>query len=197
MKILNVISSPRKESFSVALANGIIEKLQAAHPGSTVVTRDLATHPFPHMEEVHIQSIRTPAEEHTPQQQQAAQNSDEVIAELKAADIIVIGAPMYNFSIPSTLKAWIDHLARKGMTFRYTENGPEGLVTGKKVYVAMASGGVYSSGPGAAGDFVSTYLKYVLGFMGLTDVTVLRAEGLGMPGVADTAVAKALEGFTV
>ena len=197
MKILNIISSPREESFSVALANGIIQKLKAANPDAEVVTRDVATNPFPHMEEVHIQSIRTPAEEHTPEQQQAAKHSDEVIAELKAADVIIIGAPMYNFSIPSTLKAWIDHLARKGMTFRYTENGPEGLVTGKKVYVAMASGGVYSSGPGAAGDFVAPYLKYVFGFMGMTDVTVLRAEGLGMPGGTDTAVAKALEGFTV
>lgn len=197
MTILNVISSPRQGSYSIQLADGIIEKLRAENPGSTVIVRDVATHPFPHLEEVHIQSIRSPAEGHSPEQQQAARHSDEVIAEVKAADVIVIGAPTYNFGIPSTLKAWIDHLARAGMTFRYTSAGPEGLVTGKKVYVAMSSGSIMSSGTWTSYDFVSTYLKTVLGFLGMTDVTVVRVEGLGMPGVQDTALVKALDSFTV
>ena len=197
MTILNVISSPRQGSFSIQLADGIIEKLQTANPGSTVVVRDVATHPFPHLEEVHIQSIRSPAADHSPEQKEAARHSDEVIAEVKAADVIIIGAPMYNFGIPSTLKSWIDHLARANMTFRYTAEGPEGLVTGKKVYVALASGGVYSTGPAAAYDQVTPYLKTVLGFLGMTDVTVVRIEGLAKPDVQETGLAKALDNFTV
>lgn len=197
MNILNVISSPRRDSYSIQVANGIIEKLQAANPNSTVTVRDVATHPFPHLEEVNIQSLRSPAEGHSPEQREAARNSDEVIAEVKAADVIVIGAPMYNFGIPSTLKSWIDHLARAGMTFRYTADGPEGLVKGKKVYVAMASGGIYSEGPTTSYDFVAPYLKTVLGFLGMTDVTVVRAEGIAKPDVRDNAVAKALSSFSV
>ena len=104
---------------------------------------------------------------------------------------------MYNFGIPSTLKSWIDHLARAGMTFQYTADGPQGLVNGKKVYVAMASGGIYSEGPTVSHDFVAPYLKAVLGFLGMTDVTVVRAEGVAMPAVRDSAVAKALSNFSV
>jgi FMN-dependent NADH-azoreductase len=145
MNILHIISSPRKEaSASIQLANGIIEKLQAAHPGSNVTVHDLASHPFPHLEEAKLQSFFTPAESRTPEQQAAAKHSDDAIQEIKDADVIVIGAPLYNFGIPSTLKAWVDHIARAGITFRYTATGPEGLITGKKVYVAMSSGGIYS-----------------------------------------------------
>lgn len=192
MNILHVISSPRAESFSLQLGNGIIDQLRAAHPGSTVVVRDLAQHPFPHLEEVHIQSFHTPAEGRTPAQQAAVRHSDEVIGELQAADVIVIGAPLYNFGIPSTLKAWIDHVVRARVTFRYTATGMEGLLTGKQVYLAVSSGGVYSEGPWAAKDFVVPYLQAVLAGIGLTDVTVARAEGTSMPGVQDTALAKGL-----
>lgn len=193
MNILHVISSPRKDaSASIKLGEGIIEKLQAANPGSTVQTRDLATQPFPHLEEAKLQSLNTPAEGRTPEQQEAVRHSDEAIAEVMAADVLVIGAPLYNFSIPSTLKAWIDHIARAGVTFRYSAAGPEGLVKGKKVYVAMSSGGIYSEGPAAGYDFVAPYLKAVLGFLGMSDVTVARAEGLAVPGVQDTALEKGL-----
>ena len=146
MNILHVISSPRgPESFSIKLGHGLVAKLQAANPGSTVQVRDLATTPFPQLEEAKLTSFFTPAEHRSPAQQEAARHSDEAIAEVMAADVIVMGAPLYNFGIPSTLKAWIDHICRAGITFRYTETGPEGLVKGKKVYVAMSSGGVYFS----------------------------------------------------
>lgn len=193
MNILHVISSPRgAASFSIKLGQGLVEQLQAAYPGSPVTVRDLATQPFPQLEEAKLQSFFTPAEHRTPAQQEAARHSDDAIAELLAADVIVIGAPLYNFGIPSTLKAWIDHLCRTGQTFRYTEAGPEGLVQGKKVYIALSSGGIYSAGPLAGYDFVAPYLQTVLGFLGMTDVTVVRVEGTNMPGVQDTALAEAL-----
>jgi FMN-dependent NADH-azoreductase len=198
MNILHIISSPRKgASASIKLASGIIEKLQAAHPGSHVVVHDLATNPFPHLEEAHLQSFFTPAESRTPEQAVAAKHSDDAIQEIKDADIIVIGAPLYNFGISSTLKAWIDHIARAGITFKYVDGAPQGLITGKKVYVAMSSGGIYSEGPSAGYDFVAPYLKAVLGFLGMTDVTVVRAEGLAIPGVQDTAVQKGLDSVTI
>ena len=197
MNILHIISSPRRHSFSVQLGTRIVDKLQTDHPGSTVTTRNLTAHPFPHLEEVGMQALQSPPEQHTPQHQAAARHSDEVIAEVQAADVVVIGAPMYNFGISSTLKAWIDHLARAGVTFRYTANGPQGLVTGKKVYVAVSSGGVYSQPPMTAYDFVTPYLKTVLGFLGMTDVTILRAEGTKAPGAADLVVTQSLETVAV
>ena len=198
MNILHIVSSPRKgASASIQLANGIIDKLQAAHPGSSVKVHDLATSPFPHLEEAHLQSFFTPAEGRSPEQQAAVKHSDDAIQEIQDADIIVIGAPLYNFGIPSTLKAWVDHIARAGVTFRYTAEGPEGLIKGKKVYVAMSSGGVYSEGPSAGYDFVAPYLKAVLGFLGMTDVTVVRAEGLSIPDLQATAVQKGLDSVTI
>ena len=198
MKILSIISSPRKgASASIQLADGIIAKLQAAHAGSTVVTHDLATHPFPHLEEATLQSFFTPAEGRSPEQAAAVKHSDDAIQEIMDADIIVIGAPLYNFGIPSTLKAWVDHVARAGVTFKYVDGAPQGLVTGKKVYVALASGGIYSEGPFASYDFVAPYLKAVLGFLGMTDVTVARAEGMAIPGVQDTAVQKGIDSVTI
>lgn len=110
---------------------------------------------------------------------------------------LVIGAPMYNFSISSTLKVWIDHIARAGITFQYTSEGPVGLVSGKKVYLAVATGGVYSSGPYAAYDFLTPYLKHVLAFMGMTDVKILRAEGFAVDGLKETALENGIDGITL
>jgi FMN-dependent NADH-azoreductase len=198
MQILQILSSPRgAASYSNQLANGLVEKLVAANPGSTVTRHDLTNQPFPHLEEVHLQSFFTPAEGRSPELLAAVRHSDEAIAELLAADTIVIGAPLYNFGIASTLKAWIDHIARAGVTFRYTAAGPEGLIKGKKVYVAMSSGGVYSEGPMAAYDFVAPYLKSVLGFLGMTDVTVVRVEGTSVPTLQETALPKALASVTL
>ena len=198
MHILHIISSPRgNASFSIQLGNGLVDKLLAANPGSTVQVYDLTNKPFPHMEEVYLQAINTPAEQHTPAQQAAVHHSDDAIAALQAADVIVMGAPMYNYSISSTLKAWIDHIVRARVTFRYTEHGPQGLVTNKKVYVATSSGGIYSEGPMASYDFVVPYLKAVLNTLGIVDVTVVRVEGTAVPGVQDTALEKALASVDV
>jgi FMN-dependent NADH-azoreductase len=198
MHILHIISSPRSNSYSAQLGHQIVEKILAAHPGSTVQERDLTIHPLPHLEEVFVQGIFTPAEARTPAQQAAVQHSDTVIDEVLAADVLVIGSPMYNFSISSSLKAWLDHLVRAGVTFSYGAAGPQGLIMGKKVYLALASGGVYSEGsPMAAYDFMAPYLKPVLGFIGLTDVEVVRVEGTSIPDLEPMALAKAIESVAV
>lgn len=198
MHILHIISSPRSNSYSARLGHQIVEKLRAAHPGSTAHERNLAVHPLPHLEEVFVQGIFTPAEARTTAQQAAVRHSDEVIEQVLAADVLVIGSPMYNFSISSSLKAWLDHLVRAGVTFSYGANGPEGLIRGKKVYLALASGGVYSgTSPMAAYDFMAPYLKPVLSFIGLTNVEVVRVEGTSMPDLEPTALAKAIAGIAV
>ena len=197
-KILHIISSPRSgASISIKLGNAIIEKIQAAYPGSTVKERNLVTEAFPHLEEAHLTSFFTPAENRSPENLIAIQHSDQAIAEIMDADIIVIGAALYNFGIHSSLKAWIDHIARAGITFRYGENGPEGLVKGKKVYIAMASGGIYTEGAMQSYDFVAPYLKAILGFLGMTDVSVIRAEGTAMPAIQDSALEKAINSIVL
>lgn len=198
MKILHLITSPRgAASFSIKLGNAIVEKLTTANPDSTIITHDLTSTPFPHLEEVHLNSFYTPLENFTPELTEAIKHSDEAIAELKAADVIVIDVPLYNFGIPSTLKTWIDHIARAGQTFSYSEKGPEGLVKGKKVYLAISSGGVYSEGPMKAYDFTESYLRAVLGFMGMVDLKATRVEGVNMPDLKDQALEKAIESIVL
>ncbi|WP_262711274.1 FMN-dependent NADH-azoreductase [Pedobacter hiemivivus] len=138
-----------------------------------------------------------PSDQLTEAERESIRLSDRLVKQLFAADIIVIGAPLINFTIHSALKAWIDHITRAGITFGYGENGPIGKVTGKKVYVAMSSGGVYSEGPGKANDFVAPYLKAFLGFLGMTDLTVFRAEGLKVPGIKDYAFDKAIKSIKI
>ncbi len=197
-KILHIISSPRGEaSFSIKLGHAIIQKIQAAYPGSTVKEVDLVKKQFPHLEESHLVSFFTPPANRTPENTAAIKHSDDAIGEILDADIIVIGAPLYNFSIHSTLKAWFDHIARAGVTFKYDENGVEGLIKGKKVYIAMSSGGIYSEGPMQSYDFVSPYLKIILGHIGMTDVTVFRAEGTSLPGIQDTALEKGIDSIKI
>ena len=192
-KILHVISSPRgNASNSIQLGNTIVDQLLAAHPGSTVKVRNLPEQNFPHLEEAHITSFFTPAESRTPELVAAAKHSDDAIAELMEADIIVIGVPIYNYSIHSTLKAWLDHIVRAGVTFKYEASGPMGLVHGKKMYIAMASGGLLSEGSMKALDFAEPYLRTIFGFIGITDITVYRIEGLALPELKDKAVEKGL-----
>jgi FMN-dependent NADH-azoreductase len=197
-KILHIISSPRgNASLSIKLGNAIIEKIQVAYPGSTVTESNLATKNWPHLEEAQINSFFTPAEHRTSENHEALKHSDEAINELLAADFIVIGAPLYNFSIHSTLKAWIDHIVRHGSTFKVGENGAEGLIKGKKVYLAISSGWVYTEGPMKANDFVEPYLRHMLGFLGMTDITVFRIEGASAPVTKDTAVEKGLASVVI
>lgn len=198
MQILQIISSAQgANSYSTRLSQGIIDKLLAAHPGSEVVVRNLATNPLPYMEEAHLQAFFTPAESRSAEQQAAVRHSDEAIAEVQAADVLVIGVPFYNFTVPASLKSWLDHLTRAGITFRYTPSGPEGLIKGKKVYVALASGGIYSEGPGKANDFAAPYLRMMLGFLGMTDMTLARAEGVKLPEFQAQAVQKGIDSVAV
>lgn len=197
-KILHVISSPRNgASYSIKLGNAIIEKIKTAHPGSTVTEINLVTSQFPHLEEAHLTSFFTPPESRSPESIEAVRHSDEAIREIQEADILVIGAPLYNFSIHSSLKAWIDHVVRAGVTFRYDTGVPEGMIKGKKVYLAIASGAIYSEGPMQPYDFVLPYLKWMLGFIGMTDLTAFRIEGTNIPGIKDTAVEKGLKSITL
>jgi FMN-dependent NADH-azoreductase len=187
--VLYINSSVRTSgSLSRQLSSEFVGKWKAAHPADSIVERDLATNPVPHLTEEMMGAFFTPAEQRSAEQAQTVKLSDALVDEVEAADIIVIGAPMYNFSVPSTLKAYIDHIARAGRTFKYGANGPEGQLKNKKVYVFTASGGVYSEGPASGFDFLATYLRAVLGFLGITDISFVRAEGVAMgeQALADT-----------
>jgi len=158
-------------------------------PGARVIVRDLAQEPVPHLTAERFNAFATPAAEQTPAQQQAVADSDQLIEELRAADIVVIGLPMYNFGVPSTLKAYFDHVARAGVTFRYTAEGPEGLLKGKKAYVFATRGGRYAGTPA---DMQTAYVKQFLGFIGIRDVQFVYAEGLALGAEQrDAAVADA------
>ena len=175
--ILLVTSSIFGEnSKSRAVARDILERLETADPATRVTVRE--THAIPHFSGELLGALMTPAEKRDTAQQRMVASADAMIAEVEAADTIIIAAPMYNFTIASTLKAWLDHIARAGRTFRYTEKGPEGLLRGKKVYVAASRGGLYANGgPAAPMDFQEPYLRAMLGFLGLKDVTFVYAEG--------------------
>ena len=152
--------------------------------------RDLAREPLPHIDDDFVAATRSPNGPQTERQRALLAQSDALVDELFAADVIVIAAPMINFTIPSTLKSWIDHVARAGRTFSYSEKGPQGLVTGKQVILVAARGGVYAAGNTL--DFQLPYLKSVLGFLGMTDVTVVEVEGTAFgPEAAEKAVAAA------
>jgi len=178
-QILLVTSSQRGDaSHSSRIARSLVDQLASGDPSSKVVVRDLFKEPLQHIGEDFVTALGTPAEQRTPAQAAAVALSDRLIAELFAADVIVIASAMINFGVSSTLKTYIDHVLRAGATFRYTANGPEGLVKGKKAFVVQASGGVYSEGPAKAANFQDTYLKHVLGFIGITDVEVIHIEGV-------------------
>jgi FMN-dependent NADH-azoreductase len=190
--ILQLNSAARSQGAqSTLLANELTAKLQQSNAGAKVVVRDLLANALPHLDESVLGAFFTPAENRTAEQAAIAAKSDALIAELQSADIVVIGAPMYNFGISSQLKTYFDWIARAGVTFRYTENGPEGLVKGKKVFVVAARGGKYA---GTANDSQTPYLKTFLGFLGMTDVNFVYAEGLNMgPDSASAALAGARE----
>jgi len=197
-KILNIISSPRgSNSYSIQLADALLGKLKTEYPGSQIRTVNLVERHFPHLEEAHLAGFFTPVPQQTERDKEATRHSNEAVGEIMDADILVIGAPMYNFSIPSALKAWIDHIVRAGITFSYSENGAEGLVKGKKVYLILSSGGVYSEGPMKANDFAEPYLRWMLGFIGLSDITTLRVEGTAYPALKDTALEKAINAISL
>ncbi|NML60905.1 FMN-dependent NADH-azoreductase [Massilia sp. RP-1-19] len=187
MNILQINSSARSTgSESTRIADAIVARLQAANPGAGVVRRDLAANPHPAIDEATLGALFTPADQRTPEQSARVALDDALIAEAQAADAIVIGAPMYNFGITVQLKSWFDAIARAGVTFRYTAEGPEGLLKNKKVFVALSRGGFHKDG---VSDSQVPFLKTFLGFVGLTDVTFVYSEGHGM---GPDAVAKAI-----
>lgn len=162
---------------SSQLAELFARRWRAAHPDGRVIERDLGSDPVPHLSAERFAGFTTPADERTPEQQEAVAYSDALIDELREADVLALGLPMYNFGLPSPLKAYFDHIARAGVTFRYTEAGPQGLLGGRKVYVFAARGGLYQ---GNGSDTQTRYVQDFLGFLGLDDVTFVYAEGLKM-----------------
>lgn len=181
MNILHIDSSVLADnSVTRALSGRLTETLAASNPGATVTYRDLAADPLDHLSG-HVLAARFGVElARTPAQAEDLARSEQALSDFLAADVIVIGAPMYNFAIPSQLKAWIDRIAVAGRTFRYTDTGVEGLAGGRKVIVVSSRGGVYSAGPMTDFDFQEAYLKRLFGFLGITDVEFIRAEGVNL-----------------
>jgi FMN-dependent NADH-azoreductase len=187
MNILQINSSARIEnSQSTDLAKALVHRISADHPGATLTVRDLSRAPHPALDEAALQALFTPADQRTADHAARVALDDILIAEIQAADVVVLGVPMYNFGVPAALKNWIDAISRAGVTFRYTEKGPEGLLKGKKVYVALTRGGLYRNTPS---DTQVPYLKTVFSFLGMTDLRFVYAEGLGM---GPEAVARAM-----
>jgi FMN-dependent NADH-azoreductase len=186
MNILQINSSIQgANSHSTHIANAITTRLQALHPDAKVTLRDVGSAPLPVLDPTAVAALFTPADKRTPEQAARVAQYDAPIAELQAADVLVLGVPMYNLAIPVQFKGWIDAIYRAGVTFRYTATGPEGLLTGKKVYVGFSRGGVYRD---TALDTQTPYLKVMLGFLGMTDVQFVFGEGFAM---GDEAVRKA------
>lgn len=178
MKILQVNSAARTTGAnSTQIANSVTARLLAKHPSANVEVLDLAQTPHPALDEPALAALFTPSEQRNVEQHARMEQDNALIAQVQSADILVLGVPMYNFAISSQLKNWIDAIAKAGVTFRYTENGPEGLLKGKKVYVALARGGIYRDTPN---DTQVPYLKMILGFLGMTDIEFIYAEGFAM-----------------
>lgn len=165
------------QSVSKILVDEAVHRLVEAYPGAKVVSRDLGAAPIPHLDTANVAGVRGVPK--TDAEKVSRSLSDVLIAELRNADTIVIGAPMYNFSVPTGLRAWFDYVLRAGETFSYSDAGPKGLLIGKRVIIIESRGGLYSEGPAQAIDFQEPYLRHLLGFIGLTDVTFIHAEKIG------------------
>jgi FMN-dependent NADH-azoreductase len=188
--VLFVSGSPRgQNSYSQQIARRVVDDLKIAHPAARIVVRNVARDPLPHVGEAFVSGIAVAPEQRSAAEAKAIAVSDALVDELIAADVLVLAVPMYNFGLPSALKAWIDHVVRAGRTFAYTAEGPRGLLNDKKAIVVVSRGGVYSEGPMKGFDFQESYLKSVLGFIGITDVEVVRVEGVAM---GEDAVRKAM-----
>lgn len=189
MNILQVNSSARPlvdgvGSHSTRLANELVAGLLSANPAAQVTVRDLARTPHPALDEDALQALFTPDSQRTPAQAERVALDDALITEIQAADVVVLAAPMYNFGVSTQLKHWIDAIARARVTFRYTDRGVEGLLTGKTVHVVLTRGGVHRDQPS---DTMVPYLQTVLGFLGMTDIRFAYAEGLAMGQEAEAA----------
>ncbi|AZF17256.1 FMN-dependent NADH-azoreductase [Pseudomonas sp. R3-18-08] len=178
--VLIIESSARQQdSISRQLTQQFISQWQATHPGDRITVRDVALNPVPHLDANLLGGWMKPVEQRSPIEQASLDRSNALTDELLAADVLVMAAPMYNFAIPSTLKAWLDHVLRAGVTFKYTSTGPQGLLTGKRAIVLTARGGIHT---GAASDHQEPYLRQVMAFIGIHDVTFIHAEGVNLSG---------------
>lgn len=198
-QLLHVMSSPKtKNSASRQLGQIVIEKIKEIYPDSKVTEYDLATNKTAHLDEDHIEAFFTPAEIQTEAHKQSLVQSDLAIQDLLKADIIVIEAPMYNWNIPSTLKACFDQIARAKLTFQYTGEGllPKGLLKNKKAYIVTSSGGIYSEGELEPYDFTTTYVRFFLQLLGIKIVNVFRVEGQAIFG-PENALVKAIENVVI
>lgn len=179
-QVLVIESSARQQgSVSRLLTEQFIARWQAAHPADHITVRDLAVEQVPHLDANLLGGWMTPAEQQSEAERAALALSNTLTDEVLAADVLVLAAPMYNFTIPSTLKAWLDHVLRAGVTFKYTETGPQGLLSGKRAFVLTARGGIYAGG---SMDHQEPYLRQALGFIGIHDVSFIHAEGLNLGG---------------
>ncbi|APV41307.1 FMN-dependent NADH-azoreductase [Pseudomonas frederiksbergensis] len=179
-RVLIIESSARQQdSVSRQLTQTFISQWQTAHPNDSITVRDLAVNPVPHLDINLLGGWMKPAEQRNDIEQVSLERSNLLTDELLAADVLVMAAPMYNFAIPSTLKAWLDHVLRAGVTFKYTETGPQGLLSGKRAYVLTARGGIYA---GSTADHQEPYLRQVMAFIGIHDVTFIHAEGMNLGG---------------
>lgn len=178
--VLIIESSARQQdSFSRELTQQFISHWKTLHPADRLTIRDVAVNPVPHLDADLLGGWMKPETQRNAAEQASLQRSNELTDELLAAEVLVLAAPMYNFAIPSTLKAWLDHVLRAGLTFKYTETGHQGLLTGKKAYVLTARGGIYA---GSTADHQEPYLRQVLAFVGIHDVTFIHAEGMNLGG---------------
>ena len=193
MKLLRIDSSARLNSVSRQLTQRFVQAWQQEHPQGQVIERDLAATALPHITDEWVQAIHSDPASLTADQKQVLEVSDTLVAELVEADSIVIGAPMYNFAIPAPLKAWIDQVVRVGKTVLFAPSGPQGILKGKKVYVITSRGGAYRPGtPTERFDYQEPYLRHVLAFIGLTDVTFIHAENQKPGPQAEVAKAAAI-----
>ena len=189
-KLLQINSSVfSDQGVSSQLADSFVAEWSRLNPGAEVVRRDLAADPIPHMDGARLKALMTAETDRTEEQARTVALSDRLIGELQEADILVLGAPMYNFSVPSQLKSWFDRVARAGVTFRYTESGPEGLLSGKEAYIFTSRGGVHKDRPS---DNVVPFVRQFLAFLGIVDVEIIYAEGLNMgDAVRESGIAEA------
>ena len=200
-QILIVESSPRgSESASRLLTSKVRERLEIQYPEARVIERDLVKDKLPHLDQPTVMAITTQDPAEAESLKEAVYLSDQLSDELLLSDLLVIACPMWNFGIPSSLKAWIDHVVRAGKTFNYAGVAVEGLAKGKKAILVLASGGVFSEGPWKSWDSVEPYLRQILGFIGIDDIQTVRAEGMNIPPLALHAVPngeKAVEALVI
>ncbi|MBE0392412.1 FMN-dependent NADH-azoreductase [Flavobacterium sp. PL002] len=200
-QVLHIISSPKNEaSMSRVLGKKVIQSLKEKHPQANITEYDLSKIHMPHLTESHINAFFTPAEDRTQAENAEISTSDKALSDLMIADILVVEVPMYNWNIPSTLKAYFDQIARAGFTFKYEYKGdsllPTGLLKNKKAYIVTSSGGIYSEGKLKKYDFTTSYVKFFLELIGIEVINIFRAEGQAIYG-RDESLRKGIESIVI